>query len=39
MYNHLNLAKELVELMTIENNHFLREVMLNNLVIISTLKN
>jgi hypothetical protein len=36
MYNHLNLAKELVELMIIENNHFFREVMLSNHVIIST---
>ncbi len=36
VYNHLNLAREPIELMKIENNHFFREVMLTNYVIIST---
>jgi len=39
VYNHLNLAREPIELMSIENNHFFKEVMLINHVIISTLKN
>ncbi len=39
VYNHLNLVREPIELMKIENNHFFREVMLTNHVTISTLKN